>query len=229
MSRTAAELRKDAAQARHKIERKGALIKLANKRIQKWERKRKAKKKGSPGRARAERKLVLWRRRKHEAIYLRTHWRDVLSDALSALAARVPARRKLLNTALKYVGEVEGGPFHRKAAAFIGAEIGWPWCSTAVGEWLHEALGYERSELPSTAPYSGSWVAWSGGKRVAIDKRQPGDILIFDWGDGGMTDHVSLMRNPREHVGGNQNDAVNVRPTPPGAIVFVVRPRERKR
>ena len=228
MSRTATELRKDAAQARHKIERKGALIRLANKRIQKWERKRRAKKKGSPGRSRAERKLTLWRRRKHDAIYLRTHWKAVLSDTAKAIARLTPPRIKLVRTALQYVGQVEGGSFHRKAAAFIGADVGWPWCSTAVGEWLHEALGYTRSELPAQAPYSGSWAAWSGAKRVAVSKRQRGDILVFDWGDGGLTDHVAIQRSTRDHVGGNQDDAVNIRTTYESAIVFVVRPRARR-
>lgn len=228
MSRTATELRKDAAQARHKIERKGALIRLANKRIQKWERKRWAKKKGSPGRARAERKLTLWRRRKHDAIYLRTHWKLILADALERLAARKPARIKLLETAERYLGEREGGAFHRKAVEFVGALLGWPWCSTAVAEWLHEALGYTRAELPDQAPYSGCWAAWLGGKRVAISKRRDGDILIFDWGDGGLTDHVAIQRSTRDHVGGNQDDAVNIRTTYESAIVFVVRPRARR-
>ncbi|MCC6897541.1 MAG: hypothetical protein IT377_01125 [Polyangiaceae bacterium] len=229
MAPTTAELRKAADQARHKIERKGTLIRLANKRIEKWERKRKAKKKGAPGHARALRKLVLWRRRKHDAIYLRTHWRTILADALRVLASRTPARLKLLATALDDVGAVEGGKAHRDAAAFIGAEVGWPWCSTILGWWLHKALGFARSELPATAPYSGSWAAWGGGKRVAIHKRENGDILVFDWGDGGMTDHVATQRNPHEHVGGNQSDAVNIRPTPEGAIVFVVRPRQRSK
>lgn len=229
MPRSEAELRKDANQAREKIEHKGVLIRLANRRLHKWEGKRKKKRKGTPGRARVERKIVYWRRRKHDAIYLRNHWRDVLQDALERLAARKTPREKLLAEALKAVGEVEGGSFHRAAAAFIGAEVSWPWCSTAVGYWLHKALGYGRSELPATAPYSGSWAAWSGGKRLAISKRQPGDIVVFDWGDGGMTDHVAICKDRGSHVGGNQNNVVNVRPTPASAIVFVVRPRERSK
>lgn len=228
MSRTATELRKDAAQARSKIERKGVLIRLANKRLTKWTRKARLKKKGSLGHARTIRKRLLWQRRKHDAIYLRTHWRQVLSDALQGLARLTPPRIKLVRTALQYVGQTEGGAFHRKAAAFIGADIGWPWCSTAVGEWLHEALGYSRSELPAQAPYSGSWAAWSGGKRVPIHRRQRGDILIFDWGDGGLTDHVAVQRTRTDHVGGNQDDAVNIRTTYESAIVFVVRPRARR-
>lgn len=229
MAPNTAELRKAANQAREKIERKGVLIRLANKRIEKWGRKRKAKKKHTLAHDRALRKLTLWRRRKHDAIYLRTHWRTILADALEALAARRGAGEKLLDVALKSVGQQENGPFHRKAAAFVGAAVSWPWCSTAVGYWLHQALGYERSELPATAPYSGSWAAWGGGKRVAIRKRQPGDIEVYDWGDGGLTDHVGIDKNGATHVGGNQDDAVNIRSTYEDAIVFVVRPRKRRK
>lgn len=229
MAPTDAELKKAATQARAKIERKGVLIRLANKRIQKWERKRKAKRKHSLGHDRALRKLTLWRRRKHDAIYLRTHWRQVLTDALAALARQRTPGEKLLRVALKAVGQQEGGPFHRKAAAWVGAEVDWPWCSTAVAYWLHQALGYARSELPATAPYSGCWAAWYGGKRVAVRKRRPGDIVIFDWGDGGMTDHVAVNRDGSSHVGGNQDDAVDIRPTYESAIVFVVRPRKRRK
>lgn len=229
MARTNPELRKAANQARAKIERKGALIHLANKRIQKWERKRKTKRKGTLGHERVLRKLTLWRRRKHDAIYLRTHWRQVLADALAALARRRTPGQKLLRVALKAVGGQEGGAFHRRAAAWVGAEVGWPWCSTAVAYWLHQALGYTRPELPATAPYSGSWAAWPGAKRVSIRHRRPGDIVVFDWGDGGMTDHVAIVRDGGSHVGGNQDDEVNIRPTYESTIVFVARPRKRRK
>lgn len=218
------------AQAEQKIEGKNALIRLAKRRQRKWERKRKAKRKGTPAYQRADRKVLLWKRRKHDAIYVKHQWQQILADSVKALAKRIPVPRRLLDVAFKYVGAQEGGSFHQRAVEFVGALMGWPWCSIAVAEWLHEALGYRRDELPDNAPYSGCWAAWKGGKRVAISKRSPGDIEVYDWGDGGMTDHVAVNVSSSEHIGGNQSPGagqVNVRSTPPGAIVFVVRPRKR--
>lgn len=215
-------------QAEHKIEGKTLLIRKCKQRRAKFAAVRDRTVPGTPKHKRAVRKYRFWSRRMHEAIYLKFHWKKVRQDAIDAIARRTPARVKLLQTAVKDNGAREGGAFHQAAAKFIGALLAWPWCSTSVGYWLHEALGYEREELPDQAPYSGCWLAWAGGKRIRISKRQDGDINIYDWGDGGMTDHVALcQRSSGQRFGANQDDAVNYRPENPEFLVAVVRPRKR--
>ena len=216
-----------AKQAAEKIEGKTLLVRKCKQRRQKFAAIRDRTQPSSAKHKRAVRKYRFWSRRMHDAIYLKFHWKHVLADALEKIANRKPARLKLLAEAEKSIGAKEGGSFHRKAAEFVGALLGWPWCSTAVAYWLHLALGWLRQELPDNAPYSGCWVASPVCKRVAIRKRKDGHILIHDWGDGGMTDHVSIKDGP-ERIGGNQDDEVNRRPENPETIVFVCEPRGRK-
>lgn len=100
-----------------------------------------------------------------------------------------------------------------------------PWCSIFVG-WKLKDLGIP---LPANPAYSGAWLNWSSGTRIGYSTAQSGDLLIFDWGDGGITDHVAVYIGSGQMIGGNQRDtnsggAVTQIPVPAGAIVGVVRP-----
>jgi hypothetical protein len=77
-----------------------------------------------------------------------------------------------------------------------------PWCSIMIG-WLLKHLGVP---LPASVAYSGAWLNWAHAHRVNYADRQPGDILVFDWGDGGMTDHVATYVGGGLMIGGNQRD-----------------------
>jgi hypothetical protein len=66
-------------------------------------------------------------------------------------------------------------------------------------------------------------MAWKHGRKIAISRRAASDLLIYDWGDGGMTDHVAICDGHGGRIGGNQDDAVNVRAEDAEFIVAVIR------
>jgi cell wall-associated NlpC family hydrolase len=51
-----------------------------------------------------------------------------------------------------------------------------------------------------------------------------GDLVIFDWGDGGITDHVAIYAGKGQVIGGNQGNRVSKVPLSRPNIVGVVRP-----
>jgi hypothetical protein len=100
-----------------------------------------------------------------------------------------------------------------------------PWCSIFAGTGL-KRVGIP---LPSSVAYSGAWLTWSHGHRVSYSDVQEGDLLIFDWGDGGITDHVAVYDKSGYCIGGNQRDTdtggqVSRVPVTTSALVGVVRP-----
>lgn len=135
------------------------------------------------------------------------------------------SRKRYLQFLEDSVGKVEGSDWQRKVAAYIGVPWEWAWCSTLTGYGLAKYGGFKKSELPSQTPYSGSWLTWSGGNRVSYSQVQPGDLLIFDWGDGGMTDHVATYVGNGLKIGGNENDRVEKDAVPVSDLVGVVRPK----
>lgn len=83
-------------------------------------------------------------------------------------------------------GSNRGTPYH----AWYGPESqGWQWCSIFVS-WL-----LRRTDNAIKTAYSGDWLSWGrrNGREVAIDDVLPGDIVIFDYGDGGITDHIGIV------------------------------------
>lgn len=121
------------------------------------------------------------------------------------------------------VGTVEGSAKQRAWAADLGYSWTLPWCSIFAAYGLKHEGGFA-GKLPPNPAYSGAWLTWSAGSRVSYSRAQPGDLLIFDWGDGGITDHVAVYVGNGIKVGGNENDRVERDAVPAGAIVAVVRP-----
>ena len=175
---------------------------------------------------RARRKRRFWGRIKHRALY----WQSVLDESQRELRKRTKRAstadlEALVQEALKYEGLDEGGTWQRKMAEEMGVPWTWPWCSTFIAWLVKHVLGWS---LPEGYPYSGSWMRWAFGRIVSRLRARRGYILVFDWGDGGMTDHVGLYLGGGRHIGGNQADEVNVRPTPWNNVVAVIRPRKIK-
>lgn len=134
-------------------------------------------------------------------------------------------RKNYLKFLESVVGLTENDPKRVAMARDMGADPSWPWCSILVGYGLKHYGGFDGpGELPSGVPYSGSWLSWSHGSRISYSQVQPGDLLIFDWGDGGLTDHVATYVGNGIKIGGNENDRVEKDAVPAGAIVGVVRP-----
>lgn len=233
------ELKRLVEQAKSKIERHSILVGLADRRLDKWrlklaEAKREVRRSTGKPKKRAlwkgrverdKRKVALWKRRKHDAIYLVHNWQNALADLLRALARRKTDGRKLVRWAKGYLGVREGSAQQVKWANDLGYSSALPWCSIFVANGIRESY---RLSLPANPAYSGAWLAWKHGKRVSIDKRRPGDILIYDWGDGGITDHVAIYEGNGRRIGGNQSDAVTEADVDAEFLVAVVRPRRKK-
>lgn len=162
---------------------------------------------------------------------------DKLRDRIKDLHADLRAVEKAIDKAkqkgddgrkgfLKFLESVVGlaEPDHAKFANDIGANVSWPWCSTLVAYGLIHHGGFDRSEIPSNPWYSGAWLTWAHGTRVSYAERQPGDLLIFDWGDGGITDHVATYVGDGIKIGGNENNRVERDAVPTANVVGVVRP-----
>jgi uncharacterized protein (TIGR02594 family) len=118
------------------------------------------------------------------------------------------------------LGTLEGSATHQQWASSLGYSASLPWCSIFVANGLRE-LGLP---LPQNPAYSGAWLDWDGGQKVALDAIQPGDIVVFDYGDGGITDHVAVYVGDGNVIGGNQSDSVTKLPLNREAVVGVVRP-----
>ncbi len=133
---------------------------------------------------------------------------------------------QLVKWAEKVIGTDEGSPRQSKWAAASGISPSTAWCSAFVAYGLRKQ-GYS---MPSAPAYSGAWLDWSGGKRVSAKNMKPGDIIVLDWGDGGITDHVGIYAGNGEYIAGNNSDnSVGRSSVPTGNIVGVVRPTKRRK
>lgn len=129
---------------------------------------------------------------------------------------------KMVKWAISNVGVTEGSAKHRKWASDIGNSVGDPWCAIFIAYGLKHVCGME---LPATAAYTGDWLTWSGGRRVSPSNPEPGDLMIYDWGDGGRTDHIDLYIGDGECIGGNEGPGAVVRaPFDSSQVVGCVRP-----
>jgi hypothetical protein len=139
-------------------------------------------------------------------------------------AQREDDRKKFVEWCLSKVGVKEYSTEHRAWAAELGYSANLPWCSIFAGYGLAYPGGFGEGNLPPNPAYSGNWLGWSHGTRVSYSNVQPGDLLIFDWGDGGLTDHVAIYTGNGLKVGGNENNQVEHDSVPTANIVGVVRP-----
>lgn len=145
-----------------------------------------------------------------------------LNEQIEALQAqRENDRKEFVQWLLSKVGVQEYSAEHKKWAADLGYSTNLPWCSIFVA-WKLRDLGFS---MPPNPAYTGNWLNWSGGTRVSYSQVQPGDLLIFDWGDGGITDHVAVYVGDGKKVGGNENNRVEHDPVPTANVVGVVRPK----
>lgn len=133
-----------------------------------------------------------------------------------------------LEWAKSVVGVSGGSGAVARWDAAIGDAPGIPWCSAFASAVLRHA-GIKN--LPADAAYSGAWLNWSGGEKLPINSQtinEAGNLLIFDWGDGGRTDHVAISAGNGQQIQGNdENDSVGYSPISATAsnIVGVVKPK----
>ena len=142
--------------------------------------------------------------------------------AAASAGAGAPAggAAEMVSWAESKIGTTEGSAAQVEWASSLGLDASLPWCSIFVANGLEE-LGVP---LPASPAYSGAWLDWEGGSTVELSEIQPGDLVIYDWGDGGITDHIALYTGDEKVVGGNQSDMVSEVPLERGSVVGVVRP-----
>lgn len=157
-------------------------------------------------------------------------------DRARSMAARRRRSRRgrggaqaMVEWARSTLGTVEGSARHRRWARDLGLSTSLPWCSIWLAFGIKHVAGLP---LPPHPAYSGSWLTWRHGSRVRHAAMEPGDIVVFDWGDGGITDHVALYVGGHRVIGGNQSmpgtgGAVTEVPLAATAVVGVVRPTYR--
>ena len=132
---------------------------------------------------------------------------------------------KMVRWAKAVLGTAEGSGRQRKWAADLGYSSDLPWCSIFIAYGLKHAAGL--TELPSNPAYSGAWLSWSGAEKVGLSALEPGDLVVYDWGDGGQTDHVALYIGNGRRIGGNESDKVSENAVELDAAVGAVRPNYR--
>lgn len=157
----------------------------------------------------------------------------------------------------------------RDVLSIAGGEVGYsryadPKTGTKYGRWFAELVGdsyYAQNGVPYCAMFTSWALAQAGvscagfpgaycpdmlaaarraGATVSLDDAQPGDVIYFDWGGDGETDHVGLVvanyggtnfetieGNTSGNSGGSQsNGGMVARRTRPASYVSgIVRPR----
>jgi hypothetical protein len=173
--------------------------------------------------ARAARKIRFWHERELDAIEVAHDAKGALARLLKKKAAAQPLGAKLIATANKYVGTVEGSKLQVDWAHKLGFSADLPWCSIFVANMLIEAGILTRDQLPSNPAYSGIWIGADHFRRINRAEARAGDLLIFDWGDGGITDHVGIWDGDATYTSGNHGDKVDRSPVYWGNVVAIVR------
>lgn len=178
-------------------------------------------------RARAKRKIRFWTRREADAIEAARSVKARLARLRRKKAALQPKGAEVARKALSYVGVHEGSNLQREWAHRLGYSAYLPWCSIFAANMLIEAGVFTIAQLKAKVPnpaYSGAWIGAPGMQRVNRSEIRPGDFLIFDWGDGGLTDHVAIYTGNGLKVGGNESDRVEHDSVPWANVVAIVRP-----
>lgn len=145
---------------------------------------------------------------------------------LGGIRVNIPATAtgqlgRFLQWARSTLGTHEGSGLQRRWAQDLGAPTSWPWCSIWIAYGMKH---FTTLAIPTNAAYSGAWLTWSGGRRVNPSQAAVGDFLVFDWGDGGITDHVGVYLGRQKYISGNLSDVVQISAVKWGNVVGCVRP-----
>jgi hypothetical protein len=131
---------------------------------------------------------------------------------------------RFLQWAKSTLGTHTGSGLQRRWAADLGFPASDPWCSIWIAFGVKHYTGLP---MPPRAAYSGTWLLdqWRGGRVVhSKSKAVLGDFLIFDWGDGGITDHVGVYLGGGRYISGNYSDMVGIGAVKWNCLVGIVRP-----
>lgn len=242
MTPTVQELTHDIAEEKKRIGAESHIIEVAQKRGDKFRKKHEIHKRQLAGDEKHHRpkkveldhqrihrdsdKIQFWHRRELDAIELEKGAKKMLQRLVNQKhELQIPQSVEVLKheLAMKGVHETAGpnwGGEVEKMIKDLGYTTPIPWCSVFQAFNIKHTLGLS---LPPNPAYSGSWLEWKHGERINKSQAQAGDLLIFDWGDGGLTDHVGMYMGHGQYISGNHGDAVSVDTVPWGNVVAVVR------
>ena len=108
----------------------------------------------------------------------------------------------------------------------------YPWCSVFVS-WCFNQLN-AKDLLHVFSSYSGDILnaGREAHEEVGIDQAGPGDVVIFDWGSGGITDHIGIVEKNLgggtvQTIEGNTSDMVarRFRTVNPHCVMWFIRPK----
>lgn len=147
----------------------------------------------------------------------------------------MPTKDDILNEAqsLLGIGENPPGSNLTPIGAWFGVN-GVAWCAeTVCFTFFHVPFGPALIHNVHSY-YSGDYLAAgrAAGEEVSLAQAGPGDIVIFDWGDGGITDHIGIVEvklGPHTvgTIEGNTSDMVARKTRNPssGCVMWFIRPK----
>ena len=131
----------------------------------------------------------------------------------------VTKQEKTISMAKQYIGTKEiAGSTHNPKVVKMFAAVGHDWVKDDETAWCAAFVGFVLKQC--NLPYTGKLNARSYldiGEPVAIEDAVPGDVVIFSRGNpSGWQGHVAFyVSHTDTHVnvlGGNQSNAVNIKP-----------------
>ncbi len=120
-------------------------------------------------------------------------------------AQEKPLRLKALEQAERTLGIKESPPGSNRVIFTDRWNMVGPWCNMAVSLWYLDAgskaflLGQNWAYVP--AFLQAAELGVNGLALIPPEIAQPGDVVCFDWDQGGLADHIGLLRsvvNPGE-------------------------------
>jgi cell wall-associated NlpC family hydrolase len=120
----------------------------------------------------------------------------------------------IVEVAASQVGNVGGQPYW----SWYGFGSRVEWCATFVS-WCANECGYiETGIIPKFAACQTQGIPWFKDRGQWAERGyapQPGDIIFFDWGRDGVSDHVGIVEScdgtTVHTIEGNSGDACNRR------------------
>jgi cell wall-associated NlpC family hydrolase len=98
----------------------------------------------------------------------------------------------IVAVAISQIGNVNGEPYW----SWYGFDSRVEWCATFVS-WCANECGYiDAGVIPKFAACQSQGIAWFKGRGLWQDPGYvpaPGDIIFFDWGQDGVSDHVGIV------------------------------------
>lgn len=130
----------------------------------------------------------------------------------------------LVRWAKSVVGTPEGSRLESRWARESGIAPTTAWCAAFVAAGLRQ-LGVSPPSNPASVD---SWFKWKGGENLGVNlhRAHPGDLLGFDWGDGGIRDHIAIYIGGGMMISGNDhNNSVGIARVPTGNLVGIIHPK----